>query len=95
MIQGDSIVKDIDGWRIKKKKRKSNVTFGKTTKRMPHHAKGYLISPEPDKVVFNHETNNLSTKSSPSDIVNHTITLVTSLKTSPSKVFVSGNYQRK
>ena len=97
MVLGDSIVKDIDGWKLNKRLKSIEIVrsiSGATTKRMSHHAKTCLIDSKPDKIVLHHGTNDLSAKSSPDDIVNNIITLATSTKTSTNKVFVSGITKR-
>ena len=73
IIVGDSIAKDIEGWRLNKRM-KSPVAVksipGATTKSMKHHIKGCLEDNSPDSVILHVGTNNLKNKEFVEDITN-------------------------
>ena len=73
LIVGDSIVKNIEGWRLNKR-----IKFfvavksipGATTKGMKHHIKGCLEDNSLDSIILHVGTNNLKNKESVEDIAN-------------------------
>ena len=73
LIVGDSIVKNIEGWRLNKGIKFSVAVKsipGATTKGMEHHIKGCLENNSPDSIILHVETNNLKNKESVEDIAN-------------------------
>ena len=73
LIKGDSIVKNIERWRLIKRM-KSSVAVksipGATTKGMKHHIKGCLEDNSLDSIILHVGTNNLKNKESVEDIAN-------------------------
>ena len=65
LIKGDSIVKNIERWRLSKRM-KSFVAVksipGATTKGMKYHIKGCLEDNFPDSIILHVRTNNLKNK---------------------------------
>ena len=73
LIVGDSIVKNIEGWRLNKRIKFSVAVKsipGATTKGMKHHIKGCLEDNSPDSIILHVGTNNLKNKESVEDIAN-------------------------
>ena len=72
LIVGDSIVKNIEGWRLNKGIKFSVAVKsipGATTKGMKHHIKGCLEDNSPDSIMLHVGTNNLKNKESVEDIL--------------------------
>ena len=73
LIVGDSIAKNIEGWRLNKRMKSSvavkSIT-GATTKGMKHHIKGCSKDISPDSIILHVGTNNLKNKESVEDITN-------------------------
>ena len=73
LIVGDSIVKNIEGWRLSKRM-KSSVPVksipGATTKGMKHHIKESLEGNSPDSIILHVGTNNHKNTESAEDIAN-------------------------
>ena len=93
LIVGDSIVKDIARWCLKKRTR-STVSVrsipGTTTKGMIHPVKGCLEDTSPDFMILHHGTNDLNSKSTSEEIADKILNLATSIKTSKNQLFASG-----
>ena len=93
LILGDSIVKNIEVWRLNKRM-KSSVAVksipGVTTKGMKHHMKGCLEDNSPDLIILHVGTRNLKNKESVEDIDNDIMDVETSIKNEKTNVFVSG-----
>ena len=73
LIVGDSIVKNMEGWRLTKRMRSSAAVKsipGATTKGMKHHIKGCLEDNSLDSIILHVGTNNLKNKESVEDIAN-------------------------
>ena len=73
LIVGDSIVKNMEGWRLTKRMRSSAAVKsipGATTKGMKHHIKGCLEDNSLDSIILHVRTNNLKNKESVEDIAN-------------------------
>ena len=73
LIVGDSIVKNIEGWRLNKGIKFSVAVKsipGATTKGMKHHIKECLEDNSPDSIILHVGTNNLKNKESVEDIAN-------------------------
>ena len=73
LIVGDSIVKNIEGWKLSKRMKSSGAVKsipGATTKGMKHHIKGCLEDNSPDSVILHVGTNNLKNKEFVEDITN-------------------------
>ena len=73
LIVGDSIVKNIEGWRLNKRIKFSVAVKsipGATTKGMKHHIKGCLEDNSLDSIILHVGTNNLKNKESVEDIAN-------------------------
>ena len=73
LIVGDSIVKNVEGWRLNKRIKFSVAVKsipGATTKGMKHHIKGCLEGNSPDSIILHVGTNNLKNKESVEDIAN-------------------------
>ena len=90
-IVGDSIVKNIEGWRLKRMKSSVAVKSipGATTKGMKHHIKGCLKDNAPDSVIFHVRTNNLKNKESVEDIANDIMDIAIFIRNEKTNVFVS------
>ena len=93
IIVGDSIAKDIEGWRLNKRM-KSPVAVksipGATTKSMKHHIKGRLEDNSPDSVILHVGTSNLKNKESVEDIANDVMNMAIFIRNEKTNVFVSG-----
>ena len=93
LIVGDSIIKNIEGWRLNKRM-KSSVAVksipGATTKGMKHHIKGCLQNNSPDSIILHVGTNNLKNKESVEDIANDITDNAIFIRNEESNVFVSG-----
>ena len=93
LIVGDSIAKNIEGWRLNKRM-KSSVAVksipGATTKGMKHHIKGCLQDNSPDSIILHVGTNNLKNKESVEDIANDIMDTAIFVKKEKTNVFVSG-----
>ena len=73
LIVGDSILKNIEGWRLNKRIKFSVAVKsipGATTKGMKPHIKGCLEDNSPDSIMLHVGTNNLKNKESVEDIAN-------------------------
>ena len=73
LIVGDSIVKNIEGWKLSKRMKSSGAVKsipGATTKGMKHHIKGCLEDNSPDSVILHVGTNNLKNKEFVEDVTN-------------------------
>ena len=73
LIVGDSIVKNIEGWRLNKRIKFSVAVKsipGATTKGIKHHIKGCLEDNSLDSIILHVGTNNLKNKESAEDIAN-------------------------
>ena len=83
LIIGDSIVKNVEGWRLSKRM-KSTVhvksIFGATTKGMKHHVRGCLEGNSSDTAIFHFGTNNLKNYESAEDIATDIMNLAISVK---------------
>ena len=92
LIIGDSIIKDLDGWRLKKRM-KSLVSVrsisGASSKGMIHHVKRCLEDVEPDSIILNYGTNDLSEGRDAEDIADDIINLAISTKKHVEELFVS------
>ena len=93
LIVGDSIAKNIEGWRLTKRM-KSSVAVksipGATTKGMKHHIKGCLGDNSPDLVILHVGTNNLKNKESEEDIANDIMDIAIFIRNEKTNVFVFG-----
>ena len=93
LIVGDSIIKNIEGWRLNKRM-KSSVAVksipGATTKGIKHHIKGCLEDNSPDSIILHVGTNNLKNKESVEDIANDITDNAIFIRNEESNVFVSG-----
>ena len=92
-IVGDSIVKNIEGWRLNKRMKSSFAVKsipGATTKGMKHHIKGCLEDNAPDSVILHVRTNNLKNKESVEDIANDIMDIAIFIRNKKTNVFVSG-----
>ena len=93
LILGDSIVKDIDGWklngRVNSKVAVKSILVA-TTKGMVHHAKGCITDFRPNDLIIHHGTNDLSNKSTPEEVASNIINLAKNLKSEVDNVYVSG-----
>ena len=77
LILGDSIVKNIEGWRLNRHLKFSvsvKAISVATTNGMSHHVKGCLIDCSPE-VILHHGTNDLSRNASADDIASKTVAL--------------------
>ena len=93
LIVGDSIVKNIKGWRLNKRMKSSAAVKsipGATTKGMKHHIKGCLEDNAPDSVILHVRTNNLKNKESVEDIANDIMDIAIFIRNKKTNVFVSG-----
>ena len=73
LIVGDSIVKNIEGWRLNKRIKFSVAVKsipGATTKGIKYHIKGCLEDNSLDSIILPVGTNNLKNKESAEDIAN-------------------------
>ena len=71
LIAGDSIVNNIEGWRLNKGIKFSVAVKsipGATTKGKKHHIKGCLEDNSPDSIILHVGTKNLKNKESVEDI---------------------------
>ena len=93
LIVGDSIVKNIEGWRLNKIM-KSSVAVKSipdaTTKGMKHHIKGCLEDNSLDSIILHVGTNNLKNKESVEDIANDIMDIAIFIRNEKTNVFVSG-----
>ena len=93
LIKGDSIVKNIERWRLSKRM-KSSVAVksipGAITKGMKHHIKGCLEDNFPDSIILHVGTNNLKNKESVEDIANDIMDVSIFVRDEKTNVFVSG-----
>ena len=93
LIKGDSIVKNIERWRLNKRM-KSFVAVksipGATTKGMKYHIKGCLEDNFPDSIILHVRTNNLKNKESVEDIANDIMDVSIFVRDEKTNVFVSG-----
>ena len=89
----DSIVKNIEGWRLNKRM-KSSVAVKSipdaATKGMKHHVKGCLEDNSPDPIILHVGTNNLKNNESVEEIANHIMDVAMSIRNEKNNVFVSG-----
>ena len=83
LIIGDSIVKNIGGWRLNKRM-KSTVHVksipGATTKCMKHRVRGCLEDNSPDTAILHFGTNNLKNNESAEDIATDIMNFAISAK---------------
>ena len=93
LILGDSIVKNIEVWRLNKRM-KSSVAVksipGATTKGMKRHMKGCLEDNSPDSIILHVGTRNLKNKESVEDIDNDIMDVEISIRNEKTNVFASG-----
>ena len=93
LIVGDSIIKNIEGWRLNKRM-KSSVAVKSipcaTTKGMKNHIKGYLGDNSPDSVILHVGTNNLKNKESVEDIADDIVDVAIFIWNEKTNVFVPG-----
>ena len=93
LIVGDSIIKNIEGWRLNKRMKSSvgvkSIT-GATTKGMNHHIKVCLKDSSADSIILHVGTNNLKNKESVEDIANDITDNAIFIRNEESNVFVSG-----
>ena len=91
---GDSIVKNIEGWRLNKRMKSSDAVKsipGATTKGMKHHIKSFLEDNSPDSIMLHVGTNNLKNKESAEDIANGIMDVAIFIRNEQTNViFVSG-----
>ena len=93
LIVGDSIVKNMEGWRLTKRMRSSAAVKsipGATTKGLKHHIKGCLEDNSLDSIILHVGTNNLKNKESVEDIANDIMDTAIFVKKEKTNVFVSG-----
>ena len=93
LIVGDSIVSNIEGWRLNKRMKPSAAVksiLGATTKGMKHHVKGCLDDNSPNSIILLVETNNLKNKESVKDIANDIMDVAISIRNEKTNVFVYG-----
>ena len=92
LILGDSIVKHVEGWRLKKRM-KSIVSVryipGEATNAMKHHLKGCLEDSSPDNIILHHGTNNLRNDNNLEKIASYIVDLGLSVKNEKTIVFIS------
>ena len=83
LIVGNSIVKHIDGWCLKKRMR-STVSVRSipraTSEGMIHHVKGFLEYTSPDFIILHHGTNDLNSNSPSEEIADKIFNLAVSVK---------------
>ena len=83
LIIGDSIVKNIGGWRLNKRI-KSTVLVksipGTRTKTLKHHVRGCLEDNSPDTAILHFGTNNLKNNKSAEDIATDIMNFAISAK---------------
>ena len=89
-ILGNSIVKDLKGWKLSDEKNKVVVKHfsGTKTKDM----ESYIISTleqNPETIIIDSGSNDLKRDSSPEEIVRYITNLTTSVKTQTNKVILS------
>ena len=89
-ILGNSIVKDLKGWKLSDEKNKVVVKHfsGAKTKDM----ESYIISTleqNPETIIIDSGSNDLKSDSSPEEIVRYITNLTTSVKTQTNKVILS------
>ena len=87
---GDSIVKDVKGWKLSDKQNKVVVKHfsGAETKDMESHIFPTLEQ-NPETIILDSGTNDLNSDSSPEEIARNIINLTTSCKTQTIKVILS------
>ena len=90
VMLGDSIIKDVKGWKLSDKKNKVVVKHfsGAKTKDM----ESYIIptlEQNPETIIIHSGTNDLKSDSSPEEIARDIINLTTSCKTQTNKVILS------
>ena len=92
LIVGDSIIRDIEGWRMKKRM-KSFVSVksisGASSKAMVHHVRGCLTDLTPDRVILHCGTNSLKEEKNLEIIADDIINLAVSIKSEVEEVYVS------
>ena len=89
---GDSIVKNIEGWRLNKRMKFSVAVKsipGATTKGEKHHIKGCLEDNSPDSIMLHVGTNNLKNKESAEGIANDIMDVAIFIRNEQTSVFVS------
>ena len=92
LIVGDSIVKNIEGWRLNKRMKFSVAVksiSGATTKGVRHHIKGCLEDNSPDSIMLHVGTNNLKNKESAEGIANDIMDVAIFIRNEQTSVFVS------
>ena len=93
LIVGDSIVKNIEGWRLNKRMKFSVAVKsipGTATKGVKHHIKGCLEDNSPDSIMLHVGTNNLKNKESAESIANDIMDVAIFIRNEQTSVFVSG-----
>ena len=93
LIVGDSIVKNIEGWRLNKRMKFSVAVKsipGTATKGVKHHIKGCLEDNSPDSIMLHVGTNNLKNKESAESIANDIMDVAIFIRNEKTSVFVSG-----
>ena len=93
LIVGDSIVKNIERWRLDKRM-KSSVAVKSipvaTTKGIKHHIKGCLEDNSCDSIILHVGTNNLKNKESVEDIADDIMDVAIFIWNEKTNVFVPG-----
>ena len=93
LIIGDSIVKNIEGWRLNKRMKISvhvKSIPGATTKGMKHHVRGCSEDNSTDTAILHFGTNKLKNNEKAEDIATHIMNVVISVKNENKTVVVSG-----
>ena len=93
LIIEDSIVKNIEGWKLNKRMKSSYAVKsipGATTKGIKHHVKGRLEDNSPDSIILHVETSNLKNKESIEDIAYDIMDVAISITNENTNVFRSG-----
>ena len=93
LILGDSIIKNVDGWRLNRRiKSIASVRLisGAKTKTMKHHIMGCLEDESRDTIPLHHGRNNLRSEESPEKIASNIINVDFFAKNEKEIVYVSG-----
>ena len=90
---GDSIVKNIEGWRLSKRMKSSFAVKsipGATAKGMKLHIKGCLEDNSPDSIILHVGTNNLKNKETVDDIAIDIMDIAMFIRNEKTNISVSG-----
>ena len=93
LILGDSIVKWVDGWRLRKRIKGTTAArsiLGATTTGMIYHTKNCIADCTASIFILHHETNDILTTSSTIEIANSIISLASDTTENVNMVMVLG-----